>query len=97
MGTQYDRHSVGIRLLGTYLRFREIIEDKAQISIPYSTWVADSQKKIDALAKKGVFLIKINADPDEFVAWCKVNAYPPNQQARMRFAVIKYAANMGYG
>lgn len=81
----------------TFLRFREIIEDKAQIACPYSTWVSLAQKKIDAAAKQGVVLIKIKADPDEFLQWCKVNSYAPNQRARQTFAVMKLGGVVGNG
>ena len=81
----------------TYLRFREIIEDKAQISCPYPTWVALAQKQIDAIAKRGVILVKINADPDEFVQWCKVNTCSPNQRARQVFAAMKLGDVIGNG
>jgi hypothetical protein len=81
----------------TYLRFREIIEDKAQIACPYSAWVALAQKQIDTIAKQGVFLVKINADPDEFVQWCEINACPPNQRARQVFAAMKLGSVIGNG
>ncbi|HEY3762162.1 MAG TPA: hypothetical protein VGN23_10495 [Verrucomicrobiae bacterium] len=81
----------------TYLRFREIIEDKAQISCPYAEWVALAQKQIDALAQKRIILVKVDADPDEFVQWCKVNSRPPNQAARQLFATIKLDGKFGRG
>ena len=81
----------------TYLRFREIFENDAQLSLPYSQWVAVVNKQIDEIAKRGIILVKIEADPNEFVAWCNINAYPPNQRARTVFAAVKLRDKFGHG
>jgi hypothetical protein len=81
----------------TYLRFREIIEDKDRLASPYDAWVVKSQKFIDDKAKEGMFLIKIKADPDEFIAWCKINSRKPDGSARMDFAIMKTRGIVGSG
>ncbi|HEY1662333.1 MAG TPA: hypothetical protein VGI03_07935 [Verrucomicrobiae bacterium] len=73
----------------TYLRFREIIDDKDQLVSPYSVWVAKAEKFIEEKAEQGTFLVKIKADPDEFVSWCNINSRKPDGRARMLFAIEK--------
>jgi hypothetical protein len=81
----------------TYLRFREIIEDKERLASPYDAWAIKAQKVINDKAKQGVFLIKIKADPDEFIAWCKINSRPLDSPARMEFAMMKACEIVGSG
>jgi len=81
----------------TYLRFREIIEDKDRLVSPYDAWVIKAQKVIDDAAKQGMFLIKIKADPDEFIAWYKINSRPLDGTARMEFAMMKACEIVGSG
>jgi len=81
----------------TYLRFRDIIEDNHQIAMPYQEWVIKSQQFIDDKAKQGVFIIKINAEPDEFVRWCEINCAKPDYRARMAFAMEKVNSIIGSG
>ena len=80
-----------------YLRFREIIEDKYKLVSPYEDWVIKAQKVIDDAAKKGLFLIKIKADPDEFINWCKINSCKPDHKARIAFAAMKASEIIGSG
>jgi hypothetical protein len=81
----------------TYLRFREIISDPEQIASPYSKWVSDTEEKIEGFAKRGIHLVKIKADPDEFLAWCKINSRKPDGRARSIFAGIKFSSVIGNG
>ena len=81
----------------TYLRFREIIDDPQQISMTYAEWVVLSDKVIQEQAKKAVFLIKIKADPDEFIEWCNINSRRPDSHARMAYAALQTKLTLGDG
>lgn len=80
-----------------YLRFCKIVDDPEQFAPSYQAWLDRAEKVLDASAKQGIIIIKVNADPDEFVEWCNVNACRPNQSSRMKFAAIKGDSKRGYG
>lgn len=80
-----------------YLRFREIVEDKAQLAAPYADWVIKAEELINEVATRGIILVKVKADPDEFIRWCNVNSCRPDSLARRNFAIAKVDAIIGNG
>jgi len=80
-----------------YLRFRQIVDDPAQLGDSYATWLDSAKKITDAAQKQRIIIIKVNADPDAFLTWCKANSRRPDQRSRMRFAIIKGTSKRGYG
>jgi len=81
----------------TRRRFGEICEDKENFVRPYSAWLADAEKLIETMAEKGMMVIKVKANPDDFLRWCQVNAHKPNQRARTLFAYVKATEIVGNG
>lgn len=80
-----------------YLRFREMADDKETFSAPYAQWAARAQQRMEEAAKHGLVSFKVNADPDEFSAWCKINSHRQNSRARAIFASVKKSSNFGRG
>jgi hypothetical protein len=78
----------------TYQRFREIIEDKGQLASPYATWLANAEKFIKEGSRQGIITIKIVADPNAFVDWCRVNSKAPNSSARSEYAAQEAAKRL---
>lgn len=72
----------------TYLRFKEICEDKETFPDTYAEWVALAQKGIDEAKKHGIFIAKVHVDPERFLAWCKVNGRVPGRQARGEYLML---------
>ena len=72
-----------------YLRFRDICDDKAHFSGPYSQWLANVQKFIEDTERGGQVVTKVHADADAFLAWCKVKSRRPDTIARSDYAAEK--------
>jgi hypothetical protein len=81
----------------TYLRFREIIEDKEQLAMTYAEWLTKAEKFLEEKRSERVFMVKVQANPDEFLAFCKLYACAPNSRARIAFASIKAREILGLG
>lgn len=81
----------------TYRRFREAITDPEQLDGPYGDWCKLAQNQIDRLATLGMFVVKVHADVDEFLEWCKINSCAPDALARQSFAVAKASRGVGQG
>jgi hypothetical protein len=74
----------------TYNRFREICDDKVQFAQPYADWVKHADDFIrEVEARVGQKLVKVNAEPEEFLAWCRVNSKRPDSPSRSAFAAFK--------
>ena len=56
----------------------------------YAEWVKNSQNYTAAMLKQGVILTKIEADPDEFSAWCRLHACKADRSTRSRYAAEKF-------
>jgi hypothetical protein len=66
----------------TWRRYKEICEDKDHFGPSYLEWMQAVQSKIDGLAKNGIFLKKVETDPERFLAWCQQHGHPLNGQSR---------------
>ena len=66
----------------TWLRFKELCEDKDHFGPSFNEWVTAVQKKIDELATQGVILVKVETDPEKYATWCKTNGHPLNGMSR---------------
>ena len=74
----------------TYLRFKELCEDKAHFGNSYQEWVAGVQSKIDKLATQGIILTKVNINPEDFAEWCRINHHAMNATSRGLFGSLNY-------
>ncbi|MBL1264382.1 hypothetical protein [Candidatus Methylomicrobium oryzae] len=72
----------------TYLRFKEICEDKSHFGESYDSWVRIVQKKIDEAEALGQVLTKVAIDPEQFLNWCKINGKPLNGASRGLFCSV---------
>ena len=61
----------------------------------YAEWTHVVQKKIDELKNKGIFLTKVNIDPEEFLTWCNINSIIPNKKSRGKFVALSQAKDTG--
>lgn len=71
----------------TYIRFQELCPDMPS---PYAQWLKLATEQIGELKRQGIIMNKVEADADEFAAWCKVRSYTPDSTARRMYAPIKF-------
>jgi hypothetical protein len=81
----------------SYFKFRDICDDKAHFSGPYTQWFANAQQLIDDMLSRGQVVTKIHADADAFIAWCRVKSKRPDTQARSDYAAEKALETLGRG
>ncbi len=71
----------------TYARFQKLCPDMTK---PYEEWVDAATNQVAEVERTaGIFLARVEADADEFAAFCKVNSYSPDTRARSRYAAVK--------
>ena len=80
-----------------YFRFRDACDDKDHFYSSFAEWGRSTKQTEDELARAGHVFTKINADVDEFIAWCHLNRHKPNFKARLAFTSRKAAEIHGYG
>ena len=74
----------------TYSRFRELCDDKSHFAPPYIEWVRNTEQFIrNVEAQIGQPIKRIDADPEEFLGWCRVESKRPDTFARGAFAAFK--------
>ena len=56
----------------------------------YDDWLKLATEQIRELKLNGIFLNKVEANADEFAAWCKLNARSPDAAARKIYAPVKF-------
>jgi hypothetical protein len=71
-----------------FLRCQEIMED-GHLWPSYEEWLLTVENSVRSFARQGIQAEKIEADPDEFVAWCKVQGRSHDSNARGLFAAFK--------
>lgn len=74
----------------TFVRLSKVMVDDGWPTT-YSGWLENANKFIAAAQKKGLIVTKIEADPDEFSSWCRVNSRPADGGSRIRYAVEKFS------
>jgi hypothetical protein len=73
----------------TFIRLSVFME-KEGWPATYAEWVKNAENYTTAFKKKGVIFTKIEADPDEFFAWCRVKACKADSRARSLYAAEKF-------
>ena len=80
-----------------YFAFRDACSDPEDFYSRYSEWLTDAQEFVDALAKRNMGTVRVEADLDRFLLFCKVNAKTPDKRARMAYSAIESRTKMGKG
>jgi hypothetical protein len=71
-----------------FLRFRDIMED-GSLWPSYAEWCENVEHGIAAFVRQGIVAQKIEADPDRFVAWCKLYGRKPDSASRAVYAAFR--------
>jgi len=72
-----------------YLRLLEIFEDAEKLPRTFEDWLAKAEAGCKNFEDRGIWVIRVNIDPDEFLTWCGANNLKIDAKARMKFANIE--------
>ncbi|UXY13840.1 hypothetical protein N8I74_10950 [Chitiniphilus purpureus] len=67
-------------------RLRAMFKDGHKLHDTYDEWLAAAESGRKELEKRGVRVICVDVDPNEFPAWCASQGLELNAAARNRFA-----------
>jgi hypothetical protein len=85
----------GPRLTGTpfpwfdpesYPRILEVMADRDLMPATYDRWLKESLRVLEKARREGQRPIRAHIDPDQFLAWCDDNDWPPDGLARLAYA-----------
>jgi hypothetical protein len=69
-----------------YSQLRGLFIDGARLHETYAGWLAAARATETHLAANGHRVVRVAIEPEEFVAWCSAHDFPPDAQARTRYA-----------
>jgi len=73
-----------------FMRMKQVMADPETWPKTYAEFAADGEELIAKAWKQGVLITKVEADPDAFVTWCKVEGRQPDRRARIMYAVQQF-------
>ena len=68
-----------------YPRALEVMEDAGLLPTSYDEWLARAEVVIEQLRRQGRLPVKIELDPERFLAWCKGEGVTRDSDARAAF------------
>jgi hypothetical protein len=69
-----------------YVRLRALFADSARLHGTYAGWLAAARTTEAHLVGQGHRVIRVEIEPEAFVAWCSAHDVVPDAKARMRYA-----------
>lgn len=72
-----------------YQRYLELLEDAHVLPASYSAWRKKAEEVFANELRSGKLAVKAEADPEEFLAWCRVNNHHLDAEGRIAFANLK--------
>lgn len=78
-----------------YPRILQIMADADQLPVTYDKWLGRAEQMERHLARQGHATMRVNIDPDQFVAWCAASGQNIDNRARSLFASEAAAAHRG--
>ena len=69
-----------------YLQLRALFVDGVRLHETYAGWLAAARATETHLVTQGHRVVRVEIEPDEFVAWCSGHDATPDAQARTRYA-----------
>jgi uncharacterized membrane protein len=80
-----------------YPRVLKFMEDAHLLPSSYDQWRARAERLVRQTEASGVRVIKVDVDPEEFVAWAKARGLKADANARVEFANEAAFAPVGEG
>lgn len=71
-----------------FLRLRAMFEDGHKLHRTYDEWFRAAEAGRKAQEVKGIRVVCVDIDPDEFPKWCVAQGMKVDADARMRFASL---------
>ncbi len=69
-----------------FLRMKQIMSDPESWPDTYAEWLQRANEYLAVSARNGLVFTKIEADPEAFLAWCRIKAHRPDNKARAIYA-----------
>ena len=76
-----------------YPQLLEIFEDAADLPTAYDDWLARAEKGFQELERRGVSVIRVELDAEEFSLWCASRGLKLDSHARNQFVLNRLAPN----
>lgn len=70
----------------TFTRLRAMFEDGDKLHRTYPEWLAAADSNRKTFEARGIRVVCVDIDPDQFPKWCKAQGLALNAEARTRFA-----------
>jgi hypothetical protein len=71
-----------------------IMEDAPDDAPAYEDWIISAEKKVKALERRGINVVRIEIDGVEFSEWCFKYSLKRDADARSKFAMWKLACQL---
>ena len=82
----------------TFARLRAMFEDGNKLHRTYEEWLTDAEAGRKSMEAKGVRVVCVDIDPDQFPKWCTANGMKLNAEARNRYSsTVAYSVAIGGG
>jgi hypothetical protein len=69
-----------------FVRLRAMFEDGHKLHRTYPEWLKAAEAGCDTFEKRGVTVVRVDIDPDQFPEWCKSKGLQLNAAARTEYA-----------
>jgi hypothetical protein len=69
----------------TYRRALTVFKDPQDMPTRFEEWKAIVEKQCELVKAGGNIVLRVDVDPDKFVAWCAVQGFEPNAWGRTAF------------
>lgn len=63
-----------------------LFTDRANFPETYEQWRRRAESALQEMARGGINAVKVRAEPDEFLRWCRVKGLDINSHARTAYA-----------
>ena len=70
-------------------RLLTVSVDKDKLEETYNEWIKEAERVIKELRRQGLYIIKVDVNIEELVAWCRKKKIPVNGEARSMYAAYK--------
>lgn len=63
--------------------------DRDKLEETYDEWMLEAERVIKELRRQGLYIVKVDVNIEELVAWCQKKKIPVNGEARSMYAAHK--------
>lgn len=74
---------------GQWPRLRALSADASDLEETHAEWLSVARAMVARLRAAGENVVRVDADLDDIVAWCRAHGLPLDGESRSRYAVEK--------